>query len=72
MMLDRYDVMISWSSADGVFIADVPALEGCMVHGDTRAEALANAEQAIAAWIATAKEFGDPIPEPGGRTGIAA
>lgn len=26
-----------------------------------------NAEEAIQAWLATAREFGDPIPEPKGR-----
>lgn len=38
-----------------------------MTHGDTREEALAMAEDAIQGWIATAKEFGDLIPEPKGR-----
>jgi predicted RNase H-like HicB family nuclease len=28
---------------------------------------LANAKQAIALWIETAKEFNDPIPSPKGR-----
>ncbi|HEX8242658.1 MAG TPA: type II toxin-antitoxin system HicB family antitoxin, partial [Longimicrobium sp.] len=61
-----------WSAADDAFIAAVPELEGCMAHGPTRESALANAQGAIAAWLATAKEFGDPIPEPRQRTVLAA
>jgi predicted RNase H-like HicB family nuclease len=65
--MDRYEVVIYWSAADEVFVAEVPELRGCMAHGPTREAALANAESAIAAWVATAKEFGDPIPEANGR-----
>jgi predicted RNase H-like HicB family nuclease len=71
-MIDRYDVTIYWSPEDEVFIANVPELQGCMVHGDTRAEALASAEQAIAAWIANARKYGDPVPEPRARISVAA
>ncbi len=35
-----------------------------MAHGETDAEALRQANKAIGLWIDTAKEFGDPIPEP--------
>jgi predicted RNase H-like HicB family nuclease len=38
-----------------------------MAHGKTPKRVLANAQQAIELWIETAKEFGDPIPEPKGR-----
>jgi predicted RNase H-like HicB family nuclease len=45
----------------------VPELPGCIAHGDSYESALANAKEAIQLWIDTAKEFGDPIPEPKGR-----
>ena len=35
-------------------------------------KALGNAQDAIRLWIDTAKEFGDPIPEPKGRRLIFA
>lgn len=70
--MDRYEVIIYWSAEDDAFIAEVPELPGCAAHGGTREEALANAQAAIAAWIATAEEFGDPIPEPKGRRLISA
>jgi predicted RNase H-like HicB family nuclease len=39
-----------------------------MAHGNTRAEAIGNAE---AFWLQTAKEDGIPIPEPKGRLVVA-
>ena len=63
----KYETIIYWSNEDQAFIADVPELPGCMAHGPTPNEALANAQEAIALWLDTASEFGDPIPEPKGR-----
>jgi predicted RNase H-like HicB family nuclease len=65
--MHKYEVIIYWSNEDGVFVAEVPELPGCMAHGDTNTEALANADEAIQLWIDTATEFGDPIPEPKGQ-----
>jgi predicted RNase H-like HicB family nuclease len=65
--MNRYEIIIYWSDEDGVFVAEVPELPGCAAHGDSQAAALAKAQDAIALWIETAKEFGDPIPEPKGR-----
>jgi len=62
-----YKYEIYWSQEDDVFVAEVPELPGCMAHGDTPEDALAIAQQAIELWIETAKEFGDPIPQPKGR-----
>ncbi|MEI7866493.1 MAG: type II toxin-antitoxin system HicB family antitoxin [Candidatus Methylumidiphilus sp.] len=63
----KYETIIYWSNEDQAFIADVPELPGCMAHGSTPNEALANAQEAIVLWLDTASEFGDPIPEPKGR-----
>ena len=64
----KYEVIIYWSNEDNAFVAEVPELPGCMAHGDTPEKALKSAKQAMQLWIDTAKEFGDPIPEPkGGR-----
>lgn len=64
-MMYKYEIY--WSQEDDVFVAEVPELPGCMAHGDTPEDALAIAQQAIELWIETAKEFGDPIPQPKGR-----
>jgi predicted RNase H-like HicB family nuclease len=68
----KYEVIIYWSAEDGAFIAEVPELPGCSAHGMTQEDALKNAQDAIRLWIDTAKEFGDPIPEPKGRRLIQA
>ena len=65
--MDRYEVIIFWSAEDEAFVAEGPELPGCMAHGATHEEALANAKQAVQLWIDTAREFGDPVPEPKGR-----
>jgi len=66
-MSSRYEVIIHWSDADAAFVAEIPELPGCMAHGASREDALKNAESAIQAWIETAEEFGDPVPQPKGR-----
>ena len=63
----KYEITLYWSNAAAAFVAEVPELPGCMAHGDTQESALKNVNQAMALWIETAKEFGDPIPEPKGE-----
>lgn len=65
--MSKYEVIIYWSKEDDAYVAEVPQLAGCAAHGESQEEALRNAQDAIALWIETAKEFGDPIPEPVGR-----
>ena len=62
--MGKYEIIIFWSAEDQAYVADVPELPGCMAHGDSYESVLANSRQAIALWIKTASEFGDPIPEP--------
>ena len=70
--MHKYETIIYWSDEDQAFVAEIPELPGCMVHGTSQEEALANAKEAIELWLDTAKEFGDPIPEPKGRRLIYA
>lgn len=63
----RYETNIYWSEEDQAYLAEVPELPGCMAHGATYENALANAQEAIHLWIDTAVEFGDPVPQPKGR-----
>jgi predicted RNase H-like HicB family nuclease len=65
--MTKYEVIIYWSEEDDAFVADVPGLPGCAAHGPTQEGALKNAQDAIRLWIDTAKEYGDPVPEPKGR-----
>ena len=65
--MHRYEIIIYWSNEDETYIAEVPELPGCLAHGDTYKSAAANVTEAIQLWIDTAREFGDPIPEPKGQ-----
>ena len=66
-MTHKYEIILYWSEADGAFVAEVPQLPGCMAHGDTQEAALDSVNQAMDLWIDTAREFGDPVPEPKGE-----
>lgn len=63
----KYELIVFWSAEDDAFVVDVPELPGCMTHGTTPAEAVANAQEAIALWLEVAREDGRPIPVPKGR-----
>jgi predicted RNase H-like HicB family nuclease len=65
--MQKYEILIYWSNEDQVFVAEAPELPGCSAHGETEELALENVKEAIRLWIDTAREFGDPIPEPKGR-----
>ena len=57
----KYRVIIE-QDEDGVFVVDVPALPGCISQGKTREEALANIQEAIAAYLESLKAHGEPVP----------
>ena len=63
----KYELIIYWNDKDQAFLVEVPELPGCMADGATYQEAIANAEVIMQEWIETAREFGQPIPEPKGR-----
>jgi predicted RNase H-like HicB family nuclease len=65
-----YHINIFWSEEDGGYIADIPDLDSCSGFGRTPTEALAEVEQAKAAWLAAARAEGKPIPPPRYRPAI--
>ncbi len=67
MKMDKYEIILYWSDKDQLYIAEVPELPGCSAHGESRAEALKNVDQAMELWIETAREFGEAIPVAKGR-----
>ena len=62
----RYTVVLEQES-DGGFIANVPALAGCVSQGDSRAEALANIREAIELYVEDCRDAGDPVPTEAGK-----
>jgi antitoxin HicB len=57
----KYRIVIE-QDEDGMFVAEVPALPGCISQGATRGEAMANITDAIVAYLASLKKHGEPIP----------
>ena len=70
--MDKYEIIIYWDDTDKIFVAEIPELPGCSAHGKTHEAALKNVKDAKSLWLKTAKEFGDPIPEPKKRKLIFA
>ncbi len=59
----KYRVVIE-RDEDGVFIAEVPRLPGCISQGRSREEALRNIREAIEVYIESLKLHGEPLPPP--------
>lgn len=59
----KYRVTIS-QDEDGVYVAEVPSLPGCITQGKTRNEALNNIREAVAAYLESLKKHNEPIPPP--------
>ena len=71
-MTRHYHINLFWSDEDEAWIADVPDLKSCSAHGDSPAEAVAEVEQAVEAWIEVAEQAGLDIPKPRYRPAIYA
>lgn len=61
--MKRYTILLTPDLEDGGYTVRVPALPGCNTQGDTREEAIANAREAITAYIADLEASGEPVPE---------
>lgn len=59
----KYRVLIE-QDEDGVFVAELPSLPGCVSQGSTRAEALSNVQEAIEGYLESLKAHDEPIPPP--------
>ena len=62
--LNRYLVRIYWSEEDEAYIAEIPALPGCIAHGESMQKAAREVQNAMELWLGSANKHGDPIPEP--------
>jgi len=49
---------------DGIFVAECPALPGCVSQGKTRGEAMVNIRDAVQGYLESLKKHGEPIPGP--------
>jgi len=59
----KYRVVIQ-QDEDGMFVAEVPSLPGCVSQGKTRKEAVTNIQEAMEAYLESLKKHNEPIPPP--------
>jgi len=57
----KYRVHI-FQDEDGVYVAEVASLPGCISQGKTRTEALKNIQEAIQAYLESLRKHNEPIP----------
>lgn len=59
----KYRVLIE-QDEDGVFVAEVPSLPGCISQGTTREQAVENIKEAIALYLESLAAHDEPVPPP--------
>lgn len=59
----KYRVLIE-QDEDGVYVAEVPSLPGCISQGQTREQAIENIKEAIAGYLESLEAHDEPIPPP--------
>jgi predicted RNase H-like HicB family nuclease len=57
----KYPFVI-YPAAEGGYVAEVPALKGCLAQGDTLQETLDELAVVTELWIETAKSHGEKLP----------
>ncbi len=59
----QYRVVIE-QDEDGVFVAEVPSLPGCISQGQTREQAVENIKEAITLDLESLEAHNDAVPSP--------
>ena len=60
-MSREFNVVIE-QDEDGVYVAEVPSLPGCISQGKSRSEAIKNIKEAISGYLESLQAHGEPIP----------
>jgi DNA-binding transcriptional regulator YiaG len=61
----RLTYLVRWSAEDVAYLASSSEIPGSTTHGPTPEDALANAIDVAALWLAAYQVWGKPAPEPG-------
>ena len=59
----KYRVLVE-QDEDGIYVAEVPSLPGCISQGQTREEAVESIREAIAVYLESLEAHDEPIPPP--------
>ena len=57
----RYPIII-YPAEEGGYVAEVPALKGCLAQGETQTECLEELEKVQALWLESARRNHEKIP----------
>ncbi|MBI2683051.1 MAG: type II toxin-antitoxin system HicB family antitoxin [Acidobacteriales bacterium] len=57
----KFRILIE-TDEDGLFVAQVPSLPGCISQGKTRDAALTNIREAITGYLDSLSSHGEPVP----------
>ena len=60
--IPHYSMVIEWDPKDQIYIVMVPELPGCITHGSTYEEAIAQGKDAIESWVTIALIDGETLP----------
>jgi predicted RNase H-like HicB family nuclease len=58
----NYPIVI-YPSEEGGYVAEVPALKGCLAQGETLSETIEELEIVTKLWIETAEQHGQTLPD---------
>ncbi len=64
MKNENYALRISWDENENEYLAEIPALEGCIAYGKTEEKALKELQIAKELWLKARKSAKLPIPKP--------
>jgi predicted RNase H-like HicB family nuclease len=59
----KFTVILTPDNEDGGYVAECPAIPGCISEGDTVEEALGNIKEAIEGCLESLAAYQQPIPE---------
>ena len=59
----KYRIIIE-QDEDGIFVAEVPSLPGCISQCTTRSETVKNIKEAVEGYLESLKLHNEPIPPP--------
>jgi predicted RNase H-like HicB family nuclease len=60
-MTEQYPIII-YPAEEGGYVAEVPALKGCLAQGETKAECLEEIERVQVLWLESARLQNQKIP----------
>ncbi len=54
---------LTYPCEEGGYVAEIPALKGCLAQAETLAEALQELQVVMELWLETAQRYGQRLPD---------